>query len=84
MPVSVENVKWICKGTSAASQPLFENIYIYIYTGRDTYTTVNSAIANLLGCGRQVCEVSGYNSFGLLRHKAADGHVDIVATIESL
>jgi len=81
MPASVANVKWICKGTSAASQPLFEKKKS---TGRDTYTTVNSAIANLLGCGRQVCEVSGYNSFGLLRHNAADGHVDIVATIESL
>ena len=82
MPASVENVKWICKGTiSCKSTFIWKKKKT---TGRDTYTTVNSAIANLLGCGRQVCEVSGYNSFGLLRHKAADGHVDIVATIESL
>lgn len=59
-------------------------LYINYITGRDTYTTVNSAITNLLGRGRQVCEVSGYDLFRLLRHKAADVDVDLVATIESL
>src|SRR5436190_12935128 len=55
-----------------------------IITGCGTYSTVYSAITNLLSRGRQVCEVSGYYVLGLLRHKAADGDVDLVTTIESL
>jgi hypothetical protein len=67
------------RGTPAVSR-----LYLKKITGRDTYTTVNSAITNLLRRVRQVGEVSGYDVLGLLRHKAADGDVDLVATIESL
>jgi len=74
------SIGWKCKvDLSGERQP--QVTYI---TGRDTYATVNSAITNLLGRGRQVCEVSGYDLFRLLRHKAADVDVDLVATIESL
>jgi hypothetical protein len=53
-------------------------------TGDDAYTAVNSAVANLLRCRRQICEVSGYDLLRLLRHKAAHGDVDLVAAIEGL